>query len=115
MRKSLLHQSCALFRYRIKARSLNFRRPSSSVVRTAAPVSDDYTYDGGDETATSSYRMKVVSKAMEVYLKSARSYTEMMAKEREQYELGKRHLANIMGLDINTITQQDIDRLKSCL
>ncbi|KHN74746.1 putative 40S ribosomal protein S9, mitochondrial [Toxocara canis] len=34
----------------------------------------------------------------------------MIAKERAQYELGKRHLANIMGIDPNSITQEDIDK-----
>jgi small subunit ribosomal protein S9 len=32
-----------------------------------------------------------------------------MAKERAEFELGKRYLANIMGLDPMNITQQDID------
>jgi len=32
-----------------------------------------------------------------------------MAEEIAQYEIGKRHVANIMGLDPENITQEDID------
>ena len=32
-----------------------------------------------------------------------------MAEEIAEYEIGKRHVANIMGLDPETITQEDID------
>ncbi|KHJ94180.1 hypothetical protein OESDEN_05892 [Oesophagostomum dentatum] len=33
----------------------------------------------------------------------------MMARERADFELGKRHLANMMNLDPHTMTQDDID------
>ena len=32
-----------------------------------------------------------------------------MSDEITEYEIGKRHVANIMGLDPETITQEDID------
>ena len=32
-----------------------------------------------------------------------------MAEEITEYEIGKRHVANIMGLDPETISQEDID------
>lgn len=34
---------------------------------------------------------------------------EHMKKEIEEFELGKRHLANMMGVDANSMTQADID------
>ena len=34
---------------------------------------------------------------------------EMMKQEVAEFEIGKRHLARIMGLDEDNITQQDID------
>lgn len=34
---------------------------------------------------------------------------EFVEKEIAKYELGKRHLANMMGEDPNTFTQEDID------
>ncbi len=32
-----------------------------------------------------------------------------MSKEIAEYEIGKRHLANIMGVDPDNFTQEDID------
>lgn len=32
-----------------------------------------------------------------------------MKAETDEFEIGKRHLANIMSLDIDTMTQDDID------
>ena len=32
-----------------------------------------------------------------------------MSEEIAEYEIGKRHIANIMGLDPETISQEDID------
>lgn len=34
---------------------------------------------------------------------------KFMAEEIAEYEIGKRHVANIMGLDPETISQEDID------
>jgi len=34
---------------------------------------------------------------------------KFMSEEIAEYEIGKRHVANIMGLDPETITQEDID------
>ena len=34
---------------------------------------------------------------------------KFMSEEITEYEIGKRHVANIMGLDPETITQEDID------
>lgn len=50
-----------------------------------------------------------VSKAMQSYLKRATEYTEFMEKEKHNFEVGRRHLANMMGADPETFTQKDID------
>ena len=34
----------------------------------------------------------------------------MFSKERSDFELGKKHLANMMGMDADAMTQQDIDK-----
>uniref|UniRef100_A0AC34FC05 Ribosomal protein S9 n=1 Tax=Panagrolaimus sp. ES5 TaxID=591445 RepID=A0AC34FC05_9BILA len=54
-------------------------------------------------------KLKSVGSAIDSYLKNVRNYEKMMTKERGEFELGKRYLANIMGLDPMNITQQDID------
>lgn len=54
-------------------------------------------------------RARGVSKAMLSYLKRARENKEFLLKETHEFERGKRHLANIMGIDSGSMTQQDID------
>jgi len=50
--------------------------------------------------------VKNIARALELYLENARSYDKMMAKEREMFESGKRHLANMMGWDISQPIRQ---------
>lgn len=52
---------------------------------------------------------KKLSKAMRAYLERATKYNEFMKKERDSYEIGKRHLANMMGCDAETFSQEQID------
>jgi len=42
---------------------------------------------------------------------------KFMEEETTEYEIGKRHIANIMGLDPETISQEDINvsLTRSCL
>lgn len=49
------------------------------------------------------------SKAMRSYLERAQAYNKFMKQESEEYLTGKRHLANMMGRDPETFTQQDVD------
>ncbi|KFB45506.1 AGAP010268-PA-like protein [Anopheles sinensis] len=51
-----------------------------------------------------------ISKAMKAYLERAKEYESSMEQARSEYQLGKRHLANMMGADVETFTQQDIDQ-----
>lgn len=80
----------------------------STSVETAAP--DDYGVCGGDDAGPSSHKLKTVGRALEAYLNDVQKHARMMAKEQAEFERGKRHLANIMGLDPNNITQPDIDK-----
>ncbi|XP_053962028.1 28S ribosomal protein S9, mitochondrial isoform X2 [Anastrepha ludens] len=50
-----------------------------------------------------------VSKAMKAYLERAREHDEFMKTQKLEYQIGKRHLANMMGEDPETFTQEDID------
>lgn len=52
---------------------------------------------------------KTISKAMKAYLERAKEYEEFMKTQRHEYQLGKRHLANMMGEDPETFTQEDVD------
>lgn len=52
---------------------------------------------------------KDISKAMKAYLERAKEYDDFMQSQRHEYQLGKRHLANMMGEDPETFSQADID------
>uniref|UniRef100_A0A182PPV2 28S ribosomal protein S9, mitochondrial n=1 Tax=Anopheles epiroticus TaxID=199890 RepID=A0A182PPV2_9DIPT len=47
---------------------------------------------------------------MKAYLERAKEYESCMETARLEYKLGKRHLANMMGADVETFSQQDIDQ-----
>lgn len=46
---------------------------------------------------------------MRAYLERSRQHREFMAEKNFEYQIGKRHLANMMGEDPETFTQEDID------
>ena len=50
-----------------------------------------------------------MSSAMRMYLKRKKEQDSFMAKERADFEIGKQHLANMMGLDPENISQEQID------
>ena len=54
-------------------------------------------------------RKQRVSKAMTAYLAAAREREVFMQKKRDEFEMGKRHLANMMGWDSHNVSQDDID------
>lgn len=55
-------------------------------------------------------RARNISKSMMSYLKRAREHKEFLLKETKEFERGKRHLANIMGIESQEMTQDDIDK-----
>lgn len=63
-------------------------------------------------TASSSaaLRVKTISNAMKAYLERAKKHEDILKTKNAEFEIGKQHLANMMGLDAATLTQDDIDR-----
>ncbi|GFR96470.1 28S ribosomal protein S9, mitochondrial [Elysia marginata] len=51
-----------------------------------------------------------ISRAMRAYMEQAKAYDQKMKAEVAEFEIGKRHLANIMGEDPDSFTQADVDR-----
>lgn len=51
-----------------------------------------------------------ISRAMKAYMEQAKAYDEKMIAEVAEFEIGKRHLANLMGEDPDSFTQADVDR-----
>lgn len=93
---------------------LNFRSiystPTELNIKEADMVPDDYTVIGGDDVGSGTHRLIGIRRALESYLSEVRAHSRMVAVERAEFELGKRHLANIMGIDPNHIAQEDIDK-----
>lgn len=75
----------------------------------AIPTASNNVLDNLTDWETLSKKKKI-SKAMKAYLERATSHDEFMAKQQFEYNLGKRHLANMMGEDPETFTQKDVDR-----
>jgi len=50
-----------------------------------------------------------INKAMIAYLQRAEAHNAFMSHEIAEFEIGKRHLANIMGVNPDEFTQDDID------
>ncbi|XP_026494376.2 small ribosomal subunit protein uS9m [Vanessa tameamea] len=72
-------------------------------------TSQDNFYNNFTDWETLSKKKKV-SKAMRAYLERAKEHDEFMKKQQFEYNIGKRHLANMMGEDPETFTQKDVDR-----
>ena len=53
---------------------------------------------------------KKLSMAMKFYLQKKREHDSFIAQERSEFEMGKKHLANMMGMEAEAMTQEDIDK-----
>ncbi|GJQ67950.1 hypothetical protein Trydic_g16707 [Trypoxylus dichotomus] len=62
-----------------------------------------------EENANAHSQKKEISKAMKAYLERAREHDEFMKQQKYEFQIGKRHLANMMGEDPETFTQADIN------
>ncbi|XP_014613145.1 PREDICTED: 28S ribosomal protein S9, mitochondrial-like isoform X1 [Polistes canadensis] len=61
-------------------------------------------------TDQSGIKILHTTKAMQTYMKRIKKHEELMEKEVFEYEKGKRHLANMMGMDAENFTDEDVDR-----
>jgi len=59
---------------------------------------------GGDVGSRAS-----IGKAMQAYMERAKEHQKFMKEQEEEFVFGRRHLANMMGKDPETFTQNDID------
>ena len=53
---------------------------------------------------------KPMSSSMKFYLAKKKQHDAFIASERSEFELGKKHLANMMGMDYDEMTQEDVDK-----
>ena len=50
-----------------------------------------------------------ISTAMKLYMEKAKEHNEFINVQLQEFEMGKRHLANMMGINETDMTQKDID------
>lgn len=81
-------------------------RPSLSGWTTGRPFANQVTVTAGPIFL----QKEKTSRAMKVYLERAREHEEFMKQQQHEFEIGKRHLANMMGEDPENFSQEDIDR-----
>jgi small subunit ribosomal protein S9 len=56
---------------------------------------------------------KRVNRAMQVYMEAASSRRQFMQAEHAEYENGRRHLANMMGWNLDEMTPEQINKYSS--
>ena len=92
LKDSLLKQSLG------RIRANNYRQLSSQ------------TNEQRQDNPGSKKSKKPMSSAMKFYLERKRAHDSFIAKERSEFELGKKHLANMMGMNYEAMTQEDVDK-----
>ena len=80
---------------------------NSSLVR---PLSACLRHSSTNPVVAEMEKEKKLSRAMKYYMEKRRNYEEFIAQERSEFELGKKHLANMMGMEAEAMTQEDIDK-----
>ena len=78
----------------------NLTRPASAFLsRSVTSTSASEAVEAG----------KKINPAMKYYMEKRRKHDEFMAEQRAEFEIGKAHLANMMGMEADLMTQADID------
>lgn len=72
-----------------------------------ATATQYYSTDSSKQPQTTG--KKTLSKAMKAYLQRAQEHDEFMRQQTLEYQIGKRHLANMMGENPETFTQDDVN------
>lgn len=74
-----------------------------------AKFSTSHSHNDSNKIEQNVESKNTLNKAMKAYLERAREHDEFMAAKRHEFAIGKRHLANMMGENPETFTQEDID------
>ncbi|KAK0168760.1 hypothetical protein PV327_002530 [Microctonus hyperodae] len=74
------------------------------------PLNNNIDADSIFDTSEITPNKKKLSKAMKAYLERAKEYDEFIQKEKKEYQIGKRHLANMMGMNPEEFTQEDVQK-----
>lgn len=82
----------------------------SSKVSQQLPDSVQILKPVQQSSSSAALKIKTISKAMKAYLERSKKHEDFLKVKYEEFESGKLHLANMMGLDAATLTQDDIDK-----
>lgn len=74
-----------------------------------AKFSTSHSHNDSNKSEHTIESKNTLNKAMKAYLERAREHDEFMATQRHEFAVGKRHLANMMGENPETFTQEDVD------
>lgn len=89
-----------------KMRSM-YRMQSTSYSTEVEQVDDK---EKNNEAVSEKIKEKNMSSAMRLYLMRKREHDMFIAREESEFKIGTEHLANMMGLDQESMTQEDIDK-----
>lgn len=89
---------------------LNIRQCLTTITRSSVTMNNELILANLQKSEEKVKPKEKMSKAMKAYLERSRAHEEFIKKQIGEFELGKRHLANIMGEDVQDFTQPDIDR-----
>jgi len=87
--------------------SLNFTHINN---RLMSSQTNEEKNVNNESASTSKKSKKPMSTAMKFYLERKKAHDSFIAKERSEFELGKKHLANMMGMNYEAMTQEDVDK-----
>ena len=87
--------------------SLNFTHNNN---RLMSSQTNEEKNVNNESASTSKKSKKPMSTAMKFYLERKKAHDSFIAKERSEFELGKKHLANMMGMNYEAMTQEDVDK-----
>ncbi|XP_001604005.2 28S ribosomal protein S9, mitochondrial [Nasonia vitripennis] len=105
---SSIFSQLTTFRNVVTSRLLNrivHRMNNVSLYSTATAAQPEM-----QQPASTEKQPRKISKAMIAYLERAKAHDTFIRQEQEDYNIGKRHLANMMGEDPEHFTQADVER-----
>lgn len=98
----------------ISCRANNYLRPvvarNASFNSTSSKLPNNILKKPSQPLSESgSLKVERISQAMKLYLEAAKKRASLLKERKQEFELGKRHLANIMGYNHDSMTQQEIN------
>ena len=108
----LVHQGVQYGRSAYPSRPNDPRVPSNpnfGITYLHKPQIADQPSGASTSELKRSAKKESISKAMKIYLERAKKHNEFMKTQEDEFDMGRRHLANMMGINEATMSQNDIN------